>query len=114
VRPERASARAAAGGAARAARRAAAAARARAAFVPRSFFSAARCPAGYEVNDIRDSSVWYYFNVCGATATPQTDDYTRNREELVLTRPFRVALSRPHALSPPLHFLRLAASPQAA
>ena len=37
--------------------------------------------AGYEVNDIRDSSVWYYFNVCGATATPQTDNYQLNREQ---------------------------------
>ena len=44
-----------------------------------AFFPSAAA-AGYEVTDIRDNSVWYYFNVCGAAATPVTDGPT-NREQ---------------------------------
>lgn len=45
-----------------------------------TFFPSAAA-AGYEVNDVRDGSVWYYFNVCGATQTPVTDGTMKNREK---------------------------------
>jgi hypothetical protein len=44
-----------------------------------AFFPSAAA-AAYEVTDIRDYSVWYYFTVCGAAATPATDG-TTNREQ---------------------------------